>query len=320
MLNLPVAIILSSVIFAALVIANCGNYYTAAKLLRLFIRPIGEFPESYLGRTRIIRDIDYLSAFCGGRLDIYTSADATKPQPVLLWVHGGGYVGGDKNCIRSWAPVIACENNIAVVSVNYCLSPEQHYPTPLIQISEAINFLAANAQKFNLDLNRIFLGGDSAGSQISSQYAALVYSAELRAKMNLVPPVTRNRLLGIILCCGIYNMDTVLKSHFPAIRTFTRAYTDFKKISRYGRRNELSTVKNLGEGYCDVFITCGRSDPLLGQTYEMIDALCARGIATEFYLPQGQGRRLGHEFQFTAGSAEADTALRKTVEFIEQRK
>lgn len=295
-----------------------SNYYTKVKIIRKFIKTRGNAPKDYIARSNVIKDVDFPSIFGCGTLDIYAAANATEPQPVLMWIHGGGYVGGDKTCIKSWAHILACETHIAVVSINYRLAPQQPYPAPVIQISEAFEFLARNEQKFNLDLDRIFLGGDSAGSQISSQYAALVYNGKLRRKMNLTPPVTREQLKGIILCCGFYNMDTVLKSHFPAIKTFIQAYTADRNITSYERRDELSTVKNLDEGYCDTLITCGYADPFLGQTFEMIDALDANGIYTDFYLPQN--RKSGHEYQFTTTTAEADTALRKTVEFIEQRK
>ncbi len=296
-----------------------SNYYTQVKVMRRFFKNKGHAPENYLERTSVVTDIDYLSVLSNGTLDIYTANDANSPQPVFMWVHGGGYVGGDKSCIKSWAHVIAAEANVAVVSVNYCLAPDQHYPGPIVQLGEAFRFLFDNAERLNLDTTRIFLGGDSAGAQIASQYAALIHSESLKSAMKITPPVNKEQLKGVILCCGFYNMDNVLKSRFPAIKTFMWAYTNTKKLRNFERKNELSTIKNLESGYCDVFITCGDADPFIGQAKEFVSALSDANITTDAYLPKVKGKKLAHEYQFLVGTTEADIALDKAVTFIENR-
>jgi len=296
-----------------------SNYHTQVKVMRRFFKNKGTAPENYLELTSVITDVDYMSVLSNGILDIYTANDAIAPQPVLLWVHGGGYVGGDKSCIKSWAHVIAAELKIAVASVNYCLAPDQHYPGPIVQVGEALRFLTDNATRFNLDPTRIFLGGDSAGAQIASQYAALIHNDSLKKTMKIFPPVSDEQLRGVILCCGFYNMDNVLKSRFPAIKTFMWAYTNNKKLKTFARKNELSTAKNLENGYCDVFITCGDADPFLEQAKEFIADLEAANITADAYLPKVKGKKLGHEYQFLVGTTEADIALDKAVTFIEKR-
>lgn len=307
-----------TVVLAVLFSELKSNYYTRVKALRRFIKPIGKAPEYYLRRSTVSKDIAYNSVFPYGTLDIYTASDSTAPQPVVLWIHGGGYVGGDKSCIKAWAHVLAYKLKAAVVSVNYCLAPEQHYPVPIIQICEALAFLSENSLLFNLDTSRIFLGGDSAGAQIASQFACLVYSEKLRQAVKITPPINKEQLRGILLCCGFYNMETAAKSRFPAIKTFLWAYTHQKRISRFAGKDDMSAVKNLDSGYCDVYLTCGNSDPFLGQAQEFYNALAGANIPAEVYFPKVKGKRLKHEYQFRR-SPEADTALYKAVSFIEKR-
>lgn len=316
---LPIVIGMLFVAIVAL-FANLGtSYYTQVKVIRHFFKNKGTPPDEYLEKTSVIKDIDYSSVFPRGSLDIYTANDAILPQPVLLWVHGGGYVGGDKSCIKAWAHILAAELKIAVVSINYCLAPEQHYPVPLIQLGESLRFLKDNAEHYNLDTSKIFLGGDSAGAQITSQFAAIVCNRTLRSQVKIYPPITPEELRGILLCCGFYNMDTVLKTHFPAIKTFMWAYTNAKKPSKHARKDELSTVKHVSDGYCDVYITCGNNDPFITQAHEFAYALNKSEICTDAYFPCEKGRKLGHEYQFSIGTPEADTALDKAVKFIEKR-
>lgn len=315
-------LILIIVLLIALVIlfAQFGsNYYTQVKVMRRFFKNKGTAPDDYLERTSCNKDVDYQSVFPHGVCDIYTANDATAPQPVLIWVHGGGYVGGDKSCAEPWAHVMAAELHVAVVSINYCLAPEQHYPGPIIQLSEAIRFLGTNAAKFNIDPDRLFVAGDSAGAQITSQFAALVSNPELQTAMKIRPGIERTQLKGILLCCGFYNMDTVIASRFPAIKTFLWAYTNQKKIADFARKDELSTVKQLTCDYPDVFLTCGDADPFIKQAHEMLDALGNAQITTDAYLPKVKGKKLGHEYQFLVGTTEANIALRRAIHFVEQR-
>ncbi len=316
---MSILIIVLLIALAALFAQFGSNYYTQVKVMRRFFKNKGSAPEDYLERTSLEKDINYLSVFSHGTLDVYTANDAAAPQPVILWVHGGGYVGGDKSCVKSWAHVIAADLHAAVFSINYCLSPDQHYPAPILQLDEALDFIMTNRERFNLDTDKIFIGGDSAGAQIASQYAALVCNAELQDTMKIKPKISRRNLRGIILCCGFYNSDTVIRSRFPAIKTFMWAYTNEKKLRNYSRKDELSTVKHVTENYCDTYLTCGDADPFIHQAHEMINALNAANVSSEIYLPKVKGKKLGHEYQFLVGTPEADTALKKAVDFIAER-
>lgn len=296
-----------------------SNYYTQVRVMRRFFRNKGVAPEDHRQKASKIANIDYHSVLNKGQLDLYVANDADGAQPLVVWVHGGGYVGSDKSCAEPWAYGIAAEKKAAVASINYCLAPEQHYPGPLLQLDEAVRFLTAQKERFSLDTDRIFLAGDSAGAQIVSQYAALVYNAKLQASMKFIPQIGRDRLKGVLLCCGFYDMDTVLRSRFPAIKTFLWAYTDTKNIRKFARKDEMSAVKNLDEGYCDVFLTCGDADPFIGQAQEMAAALAEANVPAEVYLPRVAGKKLGHEYQFAVGTTEANVALAKAMEFIEKR-
>ena len=312
-------IILLLITLIALFAQLGSNYYTQIRVIRRFFKNVGLIPEDARLKTSITENIDYESVFPRGKLDLYTANDKSGTQPLLVWVHGGGYVGGDKKAPEAWARTIAARLGVAVASIDYCLAPEQHYPVPLVQLNEALRFLTANAEQFGLDPSRVFLAGDSAGAQITSQYAALVTNPDLQKRMNLLPCLNKDALRGLLLCCGPYNMDTVIKSHFPAIRTFMWAYTNEKKLHKFARKDELSTVKNVTADYCDVYITCGNADPFLKQTNELIKVLEGANVSCSAYMPVSKGKKLGHEYQFLIGTREADEALGKAVDFIEKR-
>jgi triacylglycerol lipase len=101
------------------------------------------------------------------RLDVYASAGA-KDLPVVLFVHGGGYVGGDKggatdpffNNIGAWA----ARAGFIGVTMNYRLAPIHIWPAGAQDVDCALTWLRAHASQFGGDAARIVLLGHSAGA------------------------------------------------------------------------------------------------------------------------------------------------------------
>jgi acetyl esterase/lipase len=81
------------------------------------VRPV--MPANYRElsqKVRIEKDIEYPSRFKDNRLDVFGPKDGTGPLPTILWTHGGGFVGGDKAGIETWATMIAAKG-YTVVSI-----------------------------------------------------------------------------------------------------------------------------------------------------------------------------------------------------------
>jgi acetyl esterase/lipase len=105
------------------------------------------------------------------RLVIFDPAPATKGRPVLMHIHGGGYVMG---VAAQFAPVlqtIAQKCGCVVVSVDYRLAPETHFPGALEDNYAALRWLYKNADELGVDRKRIAIGGESAGGGHSAQLA-----------------------------------------------------------------------------------------------------------------------------------------------------
>ena len=103
-------------------------------------------------------------------LRIYTP-NGSGPFPVLVHLHGGGWVVGD---LAAYDPICRKLTNAAecaVVSVDYRLAPEHKFPAALDDCVAALKWVAANAHTFNGDATRIAVGGDSAGGALSAVVA-----------------------------------------------------------------------------------------------------------------------------------------------------
>jgi acetyl esterase/lipase len=104
----------------------------------------------------------------------YRARSATTPAPVLLWLHGGGFIGGSVADIDHVCSRLARLTGFAVLSLEYRVAPEHPYPAALLDTADAIRWLAANGAALGGD-GRVAAGGQSAG-------AALVAGACLLAR------------------------------------------------------------------------------------------------------------------------------------------
>jgi acetyl esterase len=109
-----------------------------------------------------------------------------EPRPVLLWLHGGGFIGGDLRDIEYTASGIAAAGNVVVVSLNYRLAPEHPYPAALDDTLDALAWLREHPTQVYGD-GRLAVGGQSAG-------AALAAGACLVARDNDLPAPDRQML------------------------------------------------------------------------------------------------------------------------------
>ncbi len=93
-------------------------------------------------------------------LDLHL-AEGEGARPLVLYFHGGGWLGGDKSRHPSFAPFL--ENGISCATVGYRLTGKDPLPAPVHDAARAVQFLRANAARWNLDPERIGVMGNSAG-------------------------------------------------------------------------------------------------------------------------------------------------------------
>lgn len=112
----------------------------------------------------MLRDLEY--ARVGEKdllLDLYLPKDPEGSLPLLVWVHGGAWRGGDKSPCRA---VWMVERGYAVASINYRLSQEAIFPAQIHDCKAAVRWLRAHAEQYRLDPERIGAWGSSAGGHL----------------------------------------------------------------------------------------------------------------------------------------------------------
>jgi acetyl esterase/lipase len=109
------------------------------------------------------------------RLRVYQPKSVDVPAPVLLWMHGGGYLMGrpeqdDGSCAR-----YVHELGITVVSVDYRCAPKHPFPAALDDCHSALKWVFTRSQELNIDPGRIAIGGNSAGGGLAAALAQIAH-------------------------------------------------------------------------------------------------------------------------------------------------
>jgi acetyl esterase/lipase/enterochelin esterase-like enzyme len=115
--------------------------------------------------AKLHANLEYVS---GGherqRLDLYVPGKTGAPLPVIVWIHGGAWMGGSKDGGVPALPLVG--EGYAVASINYRLSQHAAFPAQIEDCKAAIRWLRANAGTYNLDSARIGVWGASAGGHL----------------------------------------------------------------------------------------------------------------------------------------------------------
>lgn len=139
-------------------------------------------------------------------LDVYRPRSAAgETLPVIVSVHGGGWVYGDKERYQFYCMSLA-QRGFAVVNFTYRLAPEFQYPAPLEDTNLVFGWILRHADQYGLDTNQLFAVGDSAGGNILGLYAAFCTNPAYVARFSFQPhPSVKLRAVGLF--CGDYEID-----------------------------------------------------------------------------------------------------------------
>lgn len=103
-------------------------------------------------------------------IDLWQTREPVGPgsdAPLVLFFHGGGFVGGDKGSVPAWLVERCLAQGISVASANYRLSTRSPFPAPMLDGARAIQYLRLHARELGIDPRRIAACGNSAGAGIA---------------------------------------------------------------------------------------------------------------------------------------------------------
>jgi acetyl esterase/lipase len=148
-----------------------------------------------------VKDVSYIEDISvEQKLDIYYKSN-NESKPILIDIHGGGFISGYKEMDSLFANYLA-QRGFVVFTLNYRLA----YPTinvfdQIEDISNAVKWITSNAEKYEGNINEMYIAGHSAGSVLAIAESLLCHDKKMRDDFNIDE---RNyKYCGIILDCGV---------------------------------------------------------------------------------------------------------------------
>jgi acetyl esterase/lipase len=227
--------------------------------------------------------------FCPGldgapdiRLLIYRPPGAAKPLPVYLDIHGGAFVSNTADIDEPFCRAIVKSVGCAVVSVDYRVAPETHWPGAVEDCLAALRWVAAESEARGFDASRIAIGGESAGGGLTAALALMARDRggpELALQM-LGQPMLDDRT-GCHPFAGEYTFTAEANHAGWTAYLGVEAGSDAVPAAAVPAR-----VADLS-GLPPAFITVGALDLLADECVDYARRLMRAGVPTELHVMPG---------------------------------
>ena len=245
------------------------------------------------------RDVVYddaLSDVC--TLDIYCPPlKGRKKYPVLVDVHGGGWITGDKHWRRGLNRAFA-DMGLCVISPNYGLSPRFKYPECVKHLFACFKWICDHAEERRLDLDNVLITGDSAGGQLACLVLAIQNNAEVKARIGAVDSPLRFK--GGMLVCGAYDPDSMAKNILSNKLFLEMTGYGRKHLREFNDYDLMNPVNFVDKDFpADVMIAYGRFDAFVGGNEKILfKRLNELGIPYREYRAKGAGEHCFHLWHY----------------------
>lgn len=236
------------------------------------------------------------------QLDVYFRRDRSAPRPTVIYIHGGGWVGGSKEAsVLRIAPYL--EMGFNVVNVEYRLGRVARAPAAVEDCRCALRWVASNAEQYGIDPRRLVVTGRSAGGHLSLTTGMLAASAGFDAEcISAAEP----RVAAVVNFYGITDVADLMAGR-PNEKSYTVSWLgsqrDREEIAR-----SVSPIHHVREGLPPILTIHGDADRIVPHSHaaELHRRLDEAGADNELLtIPGG-----GHGGFSPAQTAEIDRAIR----------
>lgn len=250
-------------------------------------------------------------------LDLYLPATPAVRRPLIVYIHGGGWSGGNARTTGAFEDFPAllarfAAQGYAVASVNYRLSGTAIFPSARNDVQTAIGWLQDHAARYALDPQRLAVWGNSSGGHLA---ALTALGCDVNAPNHACPKV-------LISWFGIYDMQRILADDdYPRIRTAARRFMGCADTPCAAATvNAASAAPRAGHVNTAVLLIHGTADPVVpyAQSVALANALKQQGEPVQLLLVPGVGHSLVDKQSQPVTQAANYQALDATLDFLER--
>lgn len=225
------------------------------------------------------------------RLDLYRHEDKVGFKlPTIVNFPGGGFLAGGKKYRSGIASYLVDKLDVCVINVDYHKCEDHRFPQFTRDSVKALEWIKAHADELHIDMDNLYMMGDSAGAQIAAHAITVVQNEELAEALGCVHPDVKFK--GALLFCGPYDVLTALNS--PSVFDIARGIGNKvlginvrKKgaIDAYPLKPYLNLLDWIGDDFPPCFVCHTKYDIFCaGQGDRLVAELEKREIPYVSYL------------------------------------
>lgn len=246
-------------------------------------------------------------------LDVFQPKNNTEKLPVIIDIHGGGWMYATKDLNEYYCRELSSKGYI-VFSISYRLAPDVTVPEQIQDTAQALAYISEHLEEYNTN-GKVILTGDSAGGMLALYNTVLSQSGELRDKFGTVNPLLD--INALILTSPVSYMKT---AGFMGVYTKTLWGTSYKNSELYGYM-DLSEIIDYAQNMPPTYFITSSGDSLAnGQTHRAYDLFNEKGIKCEIvdFGKDENSKKLPHVFSvLDPFSQSGQKAINGALEFCE---
>lgn len=218
------------------------------------------------------------------RLYVPQGADGVKPLPIVMFVHGGGYISGDLDTHDVMVRAIANGTKALVLAVDYRLAPEHPFPAGLEDVYASLQWVTTHAGEIGADADHIAICGDSAGANLAA-------AATLLSRDRGGPKIAAQWLMYATLS---NKMDTkswkqLGEAHFPTRPIMLRFIESYLPAGLDRNAPFAAPLSADHRNLPPALLQVGELDPLLDESIDYAQALRKSGVEATAVVYKGVG-------------------------------
>jgi acetyl esterase/lipase len=213
------------------------------------------------------------------QLDIYKPKNIDKAAPLLVFIHGGGWKGGQRSDYLVYLVAFAKRGYITA-TVSYRLLKDGPYPACVEDITDAVRWFYSNGEKYGYDPDRIALIGGSAGGHLALLAAYEWKNPDLYRNSTDVSE-NHHRIKAVVDIYGPYDLTTEYARNHPLVTSFiAHSFEEAPELYR-----EASPKQYLDKNDPPTMILHGTSDDLvpISQSDQFKARLDSLGVPAVYY-------------------------------------
>lgn len=245
-----------------------------------------------------------------------------KKHPIILNIHGGGFVMGDKEYRKTLSELYA-SRGYYVYNVNYRMPPAVNIFGCIEDSVNAANHINSLAEEYSIDTDKIFISGDSAGAFLAAYLGALRFNEGLNEELHV--PEIKIDIAGLVLNSGPYDLKAMLSAKLPlgiipelaSMLVGFQLKEDLSDIYDYEYFKYMSVNDFVNEKWCPAFISWSDSDFICpNQGRPMAEKLMKNCpyVATSY----ADGLLYGHDFHLTLKNEKSMQCVESGIKFMDK--